>query len=102
MHLLGQPAEQTRAAAAYISYRTVTHRRWGWAESKIDARWDDNDYAIIDNTIVVGRIYKEMIIGKPKWRWFVRQILEAGPRRPIQPPSQGMADTLDEAKAAFL
>jgi hypothetical protein len=42
-----------------------------------------------------------MIIGKPKWRWFLQQILEAGPGRPIPPPNQGMADKLEEAKAAF-
>jgi hypothetical protein len=50
---------------------------------------------------IVGRIYREMILGKPKWRWFLHQIPEAGPRKPILPPNQGMADTLDEAKAAF-
>jgi hypothetical protein len=42
-----------------------------------------------------------MIIGKPKWRWFLQQIPEAGPGRSIPPPNQGMADTLEEAKAAF-
>ena len=60
----------------------------------------DDDYAVVDDTIV-GRIYREMIIGKPKWRWFLQQIPEAGPGRPVPPPNQGMADTLDEAKAAF-
>src|SRR6266446_4023099 len=50
---------------------------------------------------VVGRIYCEMIIGKPKWQWFLQQIPEAGPGRPIPPPNQGMADTLEEAQAAF-
>jgi hypothetical protein len=54
-----------------------------------------DDYAIVDDTTVVGRIYREMIIGKPKWRWFIHQIPEAGPGRPIAPPNQGMADTLD-------
>ena len=62
--------------------------------------WGDDDYALVDDT-KVGRIYREMIIGKPKWRWFLQQIPEAGPGRPIPPPNQGMADTLDEAKAAF-
>jgi hypothetical protein len=42
-----------------------------------------------------------MILGKPKWRWFLQQIPEAGPGRPIPPPNQGMADTLEEAQAAF-
>jgi hypothetical protein len=74
------------------------------AQARIEG-WDprnrsDDDYAVVDDTIV-GRIYREMIIGKPKWRWFVQQIPEAGPGRPVPPPNQGMADTLDEAKAAF-
>ena len=62
--------------------------------------WPDYDYAVVDDTIV-GRIYREMILGKPKWRWFLQQIPEAGPGRPIPPPNQGMADTLEEAQAAF-
>jgi hypothetical protein len=55
----------------------------GW----VDRNWPDDDYAIVDDTIVVGRIYREMIIGKPKWRWFIHQIPEAGPGRPIAPPN---------------
>ena len=62
--------------------------------------WPDDDYAVVEDTIV-GLIYREMIIGKPKWRWFLQQIPEAGPGRSIPPPNQGMADTLEEAKAAF-
>jgi hypothetical protein len=62
--------------------------------------WSDDDYVVVDDAIV-GRIYREMIIGKPKWRWFLQCIREAGPGRPIPPPNQGMADTLEEAKAAF-
>ena len=63
----------------------------GW-----DARgWSDDDHAIVDDAIVVGRIYREMIIGKPKWRWFIHQIPEAGPGRGITPPNQGMAEVED-------
>ena len=74
------------------------------AQARIEG-WDPNisgedDYAVVDDTIV-GRIYREMILGKPKWRWFLQQIPEAGPGRPIPPPNQGMADTLDEAQAGF-
>jgi hypothetical protein len=74
------------------------------AQARIEG-WDprnrsDDDYAVVDDTIV-GRIYREMILGKPKWRWFLQQIPEAGPGRPIPPSNQGMADTLDEAQAAF-
>ncbi len=68
----------------------------GWESSN----WPDDDYAVVEDTIV-GRIYREMILGKPKWRWFVQQIPEAGPGRPIPPPNQGMADTLEKAQAAF-
>jgi hypothetical protein len=47
------------------------------AQARIEG-WDPNisgedDYAVVDDTIV-GPIYREMIIGKPKWRWFVQQI----------------------------
>jgi len=41
------------------------------AQARIEG-WDpsnrsDDDYAVVDDTIV-GRIYREMILGKPKWR----------------------------------
>jgi hypothetical protein len=50
------------------------------AQARIEG-WDprnrsDDDYAVVDDTIV-GRIYREMILGKPKWRWFLQQIPEA-------------------------
>jgi hypothetical protein len=74
------------------------------AQTRIEG-WDprnrsDDDYAVVDDTIV-GRIYREMILGKPKWRWFLQQIPEVGPGRPIPPSNQRMADTLEEAQAAF-
>ncbi len=56
--------------------------------------------AVVDDTIA-GRIYREMIIGKPKWRWFLQYIPGRPPGGPIPPPNQGMADTLKEAQAAF-
>jgi hypothetical protein len=62
--------------------------------------WGEDDYSIIEDT-VVGRIYRELIHGERKWRWCLQQIPEAGPGRPIPPPNQGVADTLDAAKAAF-
>jgi hypothetical protein len=66
----------------------------GWES----CNWPDDDYAVVEDTIV-GRIYREMITGKPKWRWFLQGIPkeEVGPGRPIPPPNQGMGDTLDEA-----
>jgi hypothetical protein len=41
-----------------------------------------------------GRIYKERIHGDPKWLRFLQTV-------PARPPNQGIADTLDEAKAAL-
>src|SRR5712664_218549 len=78
---------------------SVVWRKWG-IEGWDPRNRSDDDYAVVDDTIV-GRIYREMILGKPKWRWFLQQIPEAGPGRPIPPPNQGMADTLEEAQAAF-
>jgi hypothetical protein len=47
------------------------------AQARIEGRepfdWPDDDYAVVADTIV-GRIYREMIIGKPKWRWFLQCI----------------------------
>jgi hypothetical protein len=37
----------------------------GWESDN----WSDGDYAVVEDTIV-GRIYREMILGKPKRRWF--------------------------------
>ncbi len=62
--------------------------------------WPDDDYAVVDD-MIVGRIYRKMILGEPKWKWCLQQIPEAGPGRPIPPPNQGMAGTLEEAQAAF-
>jgi hypothetical protein len=58
----------------------------GWESSN----WTDDDYAVVDDTIV-GSIYREKILRKLKWRWFLECIPEAGPGRPIPPPNQGMA-----------
>jgi hypothetical protein len=56
--------------------------------------WAEDDYAVVDETRVVGRMYQQQINGKPKWRWFLQTV-------PAPPPNSGVADTLDEAKAAF-
>jgi hypothetical protein len=47
--------------------------------------WDENDYPIVDPDINkrVGRIYAEMILGEPKWMWFLQTA-----------PNSGKADTL--------
>jgi hypothetical protein len=58
--------------------------------------WADDDYAIVDPDINkrVGRIYPEIILGEPKWLWFLQT-------EPAPPPNSGKADSLEEAKAAF-
>ncbi len=67
------------------------------AQAKIEGwkpfDWPDDDYSIVDD-IIVGRIYRELIHGEPKWLWFLQT-------DPAPPPNSGVADTLDEAKAAF-
>ena len=53
-----------------------------------------DDYDVIHDGEIVGRIYR-MIGDRELWRWMIR--LSASPPG----PSGGLADTLDEAKAAF-
>jgi hypothetical protein len=55
--------------------------------------WDEDDYAIVDEA-KVGRIYQQRIHGELKWLWFLQT-------DPAPPPNKGIADTLDEAQAAF-
>jgi hypothetical protein len=43
---------------------------------------------------VVGRIYPEIIQGKPKWMWFLQT-------EPAPPPNSGVTGSLEEAKAGF-
>ena len=55
--------------------------------------WSDDDYAVVDETLI-GRIYRQPVQGDIKWLWFL-QVASA------PPPNQGIADTLEEAKAAL-
>src|SRR6266446_8234574 len=73
------------------------------AQDRIKGRysfdWGEDDYAVIDETqgvdeTQIGRIYKERVPAGVKWLWFL-QVVEA----PL--PNKGIADTLDEAKAAL-
>jgi hypothetical protein len=73
------------------------------AQDRIKGRysfdWGEDDYAVIDETHVVdetqiGRIYKERVPGGVKWLWSLQVV-----RAPL--PNEGIADTLDEAKAAL-
>ncbi len=56
--------------------------------------WSEDDYAVIDGQTCVGRIYRELIHGEPKWRWFLQTV-------PAPLPNRGKADTLEEAKSGF-
>jgi len=49
----------------------------------------ENDYDVFDKGEIVGRIYR--IHNSELWRWTAR----------LQEPTGGIANTLDEAKAAF-
>ena len=55
--------------------------------------WSEDDYAVIDGQTRVGRISSELIHGRLSWLWFLQ--IEAAR------PTQGMAATLEEAKADF-
>jgi len=55
--------------------------------------WSDDDYAVVDETLV-GRIYRQPVQGDLKWLWFLQTV-------PAPPPNQGIADTLEEARAAL-
>jgi hypothetical protein len=63
----------------------------GWVQV-----WTDDDHCVIDDERVVGRIRAEVILGQPKWRWAIN-----GVRYGLPPPHSGVANTLDDAKAAF-
>jgi hypothetical protein len=47
--------------------------------------WDaspprENDYVILDDTVVVGPVYRELIQGEPKWRWFLQTVPATPPK----------------------
>jgi len=68
-------------------------------QARIDgwiAVWADDDYCVIENERVVGCIRAEVILGQPKWRWAINNVPHG-----LQPPHNGVANTLDDAKAAF-
>jgi hypothetical protein len=52
----------------------------------------DTDYAVLDDETRIGRMYLEQMPAGAKWCWFL-QVMGAS-------PNNGVADTLDEAKAA--
>jgi hypothetical protein len=56
--------------------------------------WNENDYAVVEETRI-GRIYRHHVSTGWKWLWFLQT-------EPAPPPNNGVADTLDEAKATLV
>jgi len=57
--------------------------------------WREDDYAVLDNEVMIGRIYRTQLPDGMKWMWFLQT-------SPIAPqPNSGSAGTLDEAKDAL-
>ena len=76
---------------------TLVLRKQG-AEDRIEGRepppdWSDDDYVVVDEKLV-GRIYRQQVQGDIKWLWFLQTV-------PAPVPNQGIADTLEEARAAL-
>ena len=67
------------------------------AEDRVEGRqpldWAEYDYAVVDET-PIGRIFKQQMAAGPKWVWFLQVV-------PVPRPNEGVADTLDEARAAL-
>ncbi len=58
--------------------------------------WGNDDFVILDQDRSVGRIYKDVIHGEPKWSWSIN----TSPY-PTPPPHNGVENSLEEAKVAF-
>jgi hypothetical protein len=86
------PSVGERAGSLTLILRRtyVQARVAGW-DPKI---WSHDDYCVLDGERVVGRIYPDTIHGERKLLWFLQT-------EPAPPPNQGMADTLEDAKAGF-
>jgi len=56
--------------------------------------WRRDDFAVLDDETVIGRIYKSQVPAGERWMWFLQVT-------PAPPPNSGSADTLDEAMAAL-
>ena len=55
-----------------------------------------DDYEVRHDGRTVGRVYRMRSTGRELWRW-----TQSGIFQPTHGPNGGMADRLDEAKAAF-
>lgn len=67
------------------------------AEGRKPRQWQMDDYAVLDDAKVVGRIYRDKVPGGVKWAW----LLAAVPGAPDDIQPLGHADTLEEARAAL-
>jgi len=64
-------------------------------EGREPAERGADDYAVIDE-IRIGRIYSQQLQAGLKWHWSLEVVA------PASPPNQGIADTLEEAKAGLV
>jgi hypothetical protein len=74
-----------------ILIRARAFRPWG--------QWQDEDYDVLVDGKVVGRIYENASVSAPpdmRWFWSVTAIVPAIPNR-----TNGHEPTMDEAKAKF-
>jgi hypothetical protein len=55
--------------------------------------WSEDDYVVVDETLI-GRIYRQPVQGDLRWLWFLQTV-------PAPLPTQGVADTLEEARVAL-
>ena len=101
-------AEEFKIDARRLYVRGDDALRKSSTQARIEGRnpaiWPDDDYAVVDTDIPVGRIaivdtdtpvgriYREIIRGEPKWLWSIHQIPEAGPGHPIAPALEVMVD----------
>jgi hypothetical protein len=78
-----------------VATMTLLLRRMVWPDGKYSM--DPEDYQVIADGQVIGRIHRSNSTARVKWEWGIHTEARRGPPRPWN----GMADSLDEAKAAF-
>jgi hypothetical protein len=67
---------------------------------RTDLSDNPNDWSVVDDDKVVGRIYEDTVVASADMRWFwTIFVSRPGPRQPVT--TDGRARTLDEARAQF-
>ena len=84
----GQPAPRM---TLLLRKTIVQALKEGWVQCSAD-----EDYCVLEDERVVGRIYADVILGVAKWQWAIKGVPYGLP-----PPHNGIATTLGDAKAAF-